>query len=360
MTPRRLHVLYTGGTIGMAPGPRGYAPAPGLLGRSLARSPQFHAGDPDTDPSEGLLLKPDEGPPVRYTIQEYVPLLDSANMAVDDWVRLAEDIARHHDEVDGFVVLHGTDTMAYTASALSFMLEGLGRPVVITGSQIPFCRMRNDAQSNLLGALTLAAEPGWAEVGVYFHHRLLRGNRVRKMDSEGLDAFASGNHPPLAEVGIDIRWGAPRRPSESKPLSLRPITERHVAAVRVFPGLTARVLDSMLQPPLQGVVLETYGAGNIPDRRADLVDVLRGAHDRGVVLTQVTQCHRGRVRPDYEAGRVLRDLGVVGAGDMTPECALVKLAWLLSREELDRQGVEDAMARPLRGELTPEDAQAPG
>jgi len=353
MTHRTVHVLYTGGTIGMAPGPRGYAPAPGLLGRTLARAPRFHAGSPEDDPAEGLVLAPDEGPPIHYRVFEYDPLLDSANMAVDDWVRLARDIADRHEDADGFVVLHGTDTMAYTASALSFMLCGLGRPVVITGSQIPLCRMRNDAESNLLGALTLAATPGWADVAVYFHHRLLRGNRVRKVDSEGLDAFDTGNLPALAEVGIDVRWNSPllRRPA-TEPMRLQPITERHVAAVRMFPGLTARVLDSILQPPLQGLVLETYGAGNIPDRREDLLDVLRRAHERGVVLTHVTQCFRGRVRPDYAAGRVLQEVGVVGGHDMTPECALVKLAWLLSRDDLDRPAVREALARDLRGELS--------
>lgn len=351
--PRRVHVLYTGGTIGMAPGPRGYAPAPGLLGRTLARSPRFHDGSPDDDPAEGLQLTPDDGPPIAYRIDEYDPLLDSANMGVDDWVRLARDIAARHEEADGFVVLHGTDTMAYTASALSFMLADLGRPVVLTGSQIPLCRMRNDAESNLLGALTLAATPGWAEVGVYFHHRLLRGNRVRKVDSEGLDAFDTGNLPALAEVGIDIRWNdALLRAPTGAPMHLRPITERHVAAIRLFPGLTADVLRGILQPPLQGLVLETYGAGNIPDRRTDLLDVLRDAQARGVVLTHVTQCFRGRVRPDYAAGRVLQDVGVIGGHDMTPECALVKLAWLLSREDLDRDAIRDALARDLRGELS--------
>lgn len=354
MRPVRVAVLYTGGTIGMAPGPHGYAPEPGLLARTLARSPQFHAGDPGDDPAAGLVLPIDDGgPPVHYAIHEYDPLLDSANMAVDDWVHLARDLVARADDADAFVILHGTDTMAYTASALAFMLEGLDRPVILTGSQIPLCRMRNDAQGNLLGALTLAARAGVPEVAVYFHHRLLRGVRARKVDADGLAAFDSGNLRPLARVGIDLSVDrALLRPPAPGPLRVQPITERHVAAIRWFPGLTAAVLERILAPPLQGVVLETYGAGNVPDRRGDLMAVLRDAHARGVVLTHVTQCLRGTVRPDYAAGRVLQDVGVVGGGDMTPECALVKLAWLLSRPDLDRAGVRTAFARDLRGERT--------
>lgn len=361
MSTPHLHVLYTGGTLGMSPGPQGYAPEPGLLGRLLARSHRFHVGPPPAEPIRELCLPTDDGPGVRYTLNEYDPLLDSANLGVDDWVRIARDIVRLHDQADGFVVLHGTDTMAYTAAALAFMLDGLSKPVVLTGSQIPLCRLRNDAEANVLGALHLAADPRWAEVGVFFHHKLLRGTRTRKVDSGGLDAFDSGNERPLARVGIDVTWdrdALAHRPAPAPQLTLRPITERHVAAIRWFPGLTADVLARILQPPLQGLVLETYGAGNIPDRRADLLAVLREAHDRGVVLTHVTQCFRGHVRPDYAAGQVLADVGVVGGHDMTPECALVKLAWLLSQPALSRDDVRARFPLDHRGELHPSSPRA--
>jgi lysophospholipase len=316
-------VLYTGGTIGMHEGPRGFEPAQGYLAAQLAAMPQFH------DPTQPRFTTPPSryGRRIRFDILEYDPLLDSSNMGVADWVRIARDVERHHDAYDAFVVLHGTDTMAYTASALSFMLEGLRKTVILTGSQIPLAQLRNDAADNLLGALTIAGHFEVPEVGLYFRNKLLRGNRAQKVDAAGFDAFESGNYPPLARVGTDIvvDWDHVRPPS-GRPLRVRAITNRNVAALRLFPGITADTLANFLRPPLEGLVIETYGSGNAPDRRADFLAALGAGAARGVVVVNCTQCHRGTVTTAYAAGAALAAVGVIGGADMTPEAALTKLS----------------------------------
>ncbi|NJK89624.1 MAG: type I asparaginase [Myxococcales bacterium] len=326
---------------------RGFAPVRGFLEKQLFGLPQFH------DPREPPLTTPSSryGARIRFEVLEYEPLLDSSNMAIENWVQIAEDIAHHYHAFDGFVVLHGTDTMAYTASALSFMLENLGKPVVLTGSQIPLAQLKNDAVDNLLDALTLAGLFEIPEVGLHFHHRLLRGNRAQKVDAVGLDAFASANYPPLAEVGIevDIDWDVIRHEPED-PFRVEPHMNPNVAALRLYPGLTERVLDNFLQPPLAGLVLETYGMGNGPDQRPALLEVLTRGTERGIVIVNVSQCMRGAVRPSYAAGKALADAGVVSGHDMTPEAALTKLSWLLGSSEVTE--VRAAIQRDLRGELT--------
>jgi len=351
MQTRRVVVLYTGGTIGMMHGPRGYEPKAGFLAQRLASMPSFHVSGLThlTLPASRL------GVHVQYDLVEFEVLRDSANMRREDWVAIARAIAERYDDYDGFVVLHGTDTMAYTASALSFMLEGLGKTVVLTGSQIPLSRVRNDAVENLLGALMIAGHYTIPEVMVFFNGRLFRGNRVRKTDASGFDAFHSGNLPPLAELGVqvDVRWDLIRGPSgpSGEGLKVRPITNEHVAAVRLFPGFTARTLASLVGAPLRGLVLETYGAGNGPSDRRDFLEVLRDAHQRGVVVVNVTQCNRGHVSVAYASGLALTEAGVVPGADMTPEAALTKLQWLLSLD-LPVDEVRLQIGRSLRGELT--------
>lgn len=348
---RRVLVLNTGGTIGMLPGPRGYRPASGHLKEQLLHTPRFH--DPEwpelTTPVTPL------GRRIHYNLLEYEPLVDSSNMGMADWRRIAEDIVKHRPEYDAFVILHGTDTMAYTASALSFMLEHLDCTVILTGAQIPFSRMRSDGVDNLLGALMLAGHYVLPEVCIYFHHKLMRGNRARKVDAAGFEAFESSNYPPLAELGTRIKVHTERALSlPRKPLRLNPITAPDVAALRLFPGLTASTLRNFLKPPIRGVVLETYGSGNAPDTRPDLHAAIQEAIEEGVVIVNCTQCDRGSVTPDYAAGNALVELGVVGCADMTTEAALTKLGWLLS-QNLDLDDIRRRMAVSLRGELTPPD-----
>lgn len=333
MTTARVALLYTGGTIGMRETPRGFAPAKGHLAAQLARRPELHQAVP-------------------YDLVEYDPLLDSSNMDMDDWVRIAKDVGARYDAFDAFVVLHGTDTMAYTASALSFLLEDLGKPVVLTGSQIPLERLRTDAVGNLLGALLLAGGYAIPEVSLYFHDTLLRGNRAQKVDATGFDAFRSGNYPPLAEVGTDIkvRWRAVR-PKPTTPLRVHEAMDPNVASLRLFPGITRDIVENFLRPPIKGVVLETYGTGNAPDQRDDFLRALRDASDRGVVVVNCTQCLHGAVTREYAAGTALADAGVVGGADMTAEAALAKLSFLLG-QGLAPDEVRARIPEDLRGELT--------
>jgi lysophospholipase len=346
----RVLVLYTGGTIGMKQGPRGYEPVPGYFAEKVASFPTLH------DPAEPRFttLPSRSGRRIRYDIEAYDPPLDSANLALGDWARFAADIGRHYDDYDAFVVVHGTDTMAYTASALSFMLEGLDKPVILTGAQIPLEQLRNDAVDNLLGALGIAGHYRIPEVGLYFHHRLLRGCRATKVDAADLDAFASPNLPPLVKVGVDVQvaWNVVRSPPLGG-LRVRDTLSPNVAALRVYPGMTRAVLENFLRPPLEGLVLETFGSGNAPDRTDDLLGALRDATDRGVVIVNVTQCQKGRVKTSYAAGQALVDAGVVPGADMTPEAALAKLAFLLG-QGLPPDEVRTLVGKSLRGELTPD------
>lgn len=332
---KQVLVVNTGGTIGMKPGQHGYEPAPGYLAERLAGLEELQHSDL---PHVELMERP--------------PLLDSANMRPSDWERIANDIAARHDEVDAFVVLHGTDTMAYTASALSFMLEGLAKPVILTGSQIPLVEPRNDARENLVTSLLLATHDALAEVAIYASGMLLRGNRATKVSSVGFDAFASPNFPPLGRVGVNIEIDHRLlRPAAEGSVHVSPLRDVEVVALRLFPGIGAATLRNVLSGPVKGVVLETYGAGNAPDDH-ELHEALADATDRGVVIVNCTQCLRGTVAMEsYATGSRLAAAGVVGGGDMTAEAALAKLVYLASGSD-DPDRIRAGMRSDLRGELT--------
>jgi len=338
LSTRRIYIAYTGGTVGMRATADGFAPAPGYLQTRLAAMPELAAA----------------GMP-SWTLREYEPLLDSANMTPDEWLAMARDIAARYDDYDGFIVLHGTDTMAYTASALAFMLEGLAKPVIVTGSQIPICEVRNDARENIVAGLMIAAGYTIPEVCLYFGGRLLRGCRAVKVSAVGLDAFASPNFPPLGRAGvkIEIDWPRVRRPpAPGTPLRVPVLHRPMVGALRLFPGMPAEVARNVLQPPLQGLVLEVYGAGNGPDRDARFLEALREACDRGVVIVACTQCVHGRVDlGGYAAGTALARAGVIGGLDMTAEAALTKLLYLFGKGYPSEE-VKAAMRVDLRGELS--------
>ncbi|KAF8077724.1 L-asparaginase [Lyophyllum atratum] len=296
---------------------------------------------------------------IRYAILEWNPLLDSSNIDIDDWVRIATEIELNYT-FDAFVVLHGTDTMAYSSSALSFMLEDLGKTVILTGAQIPMSQLRNDAVDNFMGALTIAGHYVIPECCVYFNHTLYRGNRVTKMSSYDLNAFGSPNFPPLVNVGIDIvvDWNDVLRQTSMRRFHVHKQMSPHVATLRLFPGISITTIRAFFLPPIRGVVLETFGGGNAP-QRVDLMQALKEACDRGVVVVAITQCSKGSVSDAYETGRTMLQAGVVSGHDMTPECALAKLGYLLSKPELSVEEVRELISTPLRGELTRPSRSAP-
>uniref|UniRef100_A0A8C6WV41 asparaginase n=1 Tax=Neogobius melanostomus TaxID=47308 RepID=A0A8C6WV41_9GOBI len=289
---------------------------------------------------------------IVYTIMEYSPLLDSSNMTTDDWGRFGKDIEKNYESYDGFVILHGTDTMAYTASALSFMCEHLGKPIILTGSQVPIYEIRNDGMDNLLGALLIAGQFVIPEVGLYFHHTLYRGNRVTKVDNSSFNAFSSPNLAPLAtaEVDILINWDTVWRANTTAKFRVSTELNRNVGLLRLFPGITAATVRAFLQPPMQGVVLETYGSGNAPDNRKDLLEELKKATNSGVIIINCTQCLRGTVSSVYATGKVLIDAGLIAGGDMTPEAALSKLSYVLAMKDLDLEA-KKRVCLNLRGEM---------
>jgi L-asparaginase len=333
---KRVYIAYTGGTIGMNRGRDGYCPETGYLQHQMAAMPELqHESMPEV------------------TIHEYSPLLDSSNMTPAEWVGIASDIAAHYDAYDGFVVLHGTDTMAYTASALPFMLRGLAKPVILTGSQIPLCEVRNDARENLITSLLIAANYAIPEVCLYFGGKLLRGCRSVKVSADGFAAFDSPNAPPLGLVGlgIEINWNLVR-PASGEPLTVQELAAPHVSALRLFPGISVELVRNALQPPLEGLVLEAYGIGNGPDQNEAFLDAIAGATRRGVVIVDCTQCLEGTVNlHEYASGAALARAGVISGFDMTAEAALAKLYTLLSRGE-PAESVREKMQQDLCGELT--------
>ncbi|XP_043999782.1 60 kDa lysophospholipase isoform X4 [Gambusia affinis] len=359
----RVLVINTGGTIGMTLHDKGYAPTANTLVESLRKLPILHDELYAHQTSlyeyyrleNTLVLPPSKlNKRIIYTILEYSPLLDSSNMTTDDWGRIGKDIEKNYENFDGFVILHGTDTMAYTASALSFMCEHLGKPIVLTGSQVPIYELRNDGRDNLLGALLIAGQFVIPEVCLYFYNKLYRGNRVTKVDAGSFNAFTSPNLPPLAtaEVDFKINWDTVWRANTTAKFQVRTELNRNVGLLRLFPGITALTVKAFLQPPMQGVVLETYGSGNAPDNRPDLLEELSKATDSGVIIVNCTQCLRGTVSASYATGRVLMDAGLLAGGDMTPEAALSKLSYVLAKKELTLDAQKKMMAQNLRGEMS--------
>lgn len=332
---KNILILNTGGTISSVKTADGYSPMPGYVNDALKNIPAlFHAEMPS------------------YVIKEYQPLLDSSNMTVNEWNRIAQDIADEYANFDGFVIFHGTDTMAYTASALSFMLENLDKPVILTGSQIPLSEVRNDAIDNVITSLWLCAHQPLKEVCVYFNQHLLRGNRSQKVSAEQFNAFDSPNYPHLAAIGIAIKLHYElllKPPSQA--FRLQTISPHFIANFRLFPGFATDVLGYILQQPLQGLVLETYGAGNAQNNDPRFLTLLEEACNRGVVIVNCSQCHHGRVAMEqYATGSTLKKAGIISGHNMTPEAAHCKLLYLLSKYS-DVEQIKMLMSANLCGEL---------
>ena len=298
---------------------------------------------------------------IQVDIQAFDPMIDSSDIGPDSWRRMAEMVYDHYEEYDGFVILHGTDTMSYSASALSFMLENLGKPVVFTGSQLPVGVLRSDARENLLTAIEIAAEQdeeGNAvvpEVAIYFEDRLFRANRTTKRNAEHFSAFNSYNYPALAKAGVHITYQPHliHYSDPNLPLTLHTEFDTHVAVLKLFPGIQPEVVRSLLRTPgLRGVALETFGAGNAPSAEW-LYDELKAAVDRGILIVNKTQCNTGSVEMGlYAVSLNLMRAGVLSGYDITTEALLTKMMLLLGEHPDDLERVRALIGTSLCGEVT--------
>lgn len=295
----------------------------------------------------------------EITFTSLEEIMDSSNMRPGVWVELARLVQRNYELYDSFVILHGTDTMAYTASALSFMLQHLSKPVILTGAQLPIGIARTDARENIITALEIAAaqwegRPLVPEVCIYFQNYLLRGNRAKKKESSQFNAFRSENYPALAEAGVTIEYNypyiAPYRPGQ--PFQTHLQLDENVTLLKLFPGITQNVLHSILGiSGLRGAVLETFGAGNAPTFPWFLHE-LKEATERGVVIMNVSQCDGGRVTQGrYQTSTWLQKIGVVSGGDITTEAAVTKMMGVLGREQ-NIERIRECLAMPLAGEMS--------
>lgn len=341
MKQRSVLIIYTGGTIGMLADPRTGALRPMDLAHLEEQVPELDRMN------------------VRLGSESFETPIDSSDMRPADWVRIAKIIGANYQAYDGFVVLHGSDTMAYTASALSFLLEGLSKPVILTGSQLPIGTIRTDAKENLITAIEVAAacdEHGLAtvpEVAVYFEYSLYRGNRTVKVHAERFEAFRSPNYPRLAEAGVHLKYDlAAVLPHRSGGLKVHERMDDNVGVIRLFPGIRADwVRHALSTPGLRAVVLTTFGSGNGPTD-ATFIAALRQARDQGIILVNATQCFGGRVEQGrYTTSQAFVELGVLSAGDMTVEAAVTKLMFLLG-QGLDARSLAAAFGSSLAGELT--------
>ena len=338
LSHKNILVIYTGGTIGMVSTERGYDIEAGYLSKAIVGNRDFyHYNMPS------------------FEVKEYDDLIDSSNVEPKRWVSLALDVVNNYDKYDGFVILHGTDTLAYTASVLSFMLGDIEKPVIVTGSQIPLSKVRSDGISNIMNSIIFACSDDIKDVCVYFNQKLRRGNRTTKVSATDFDAFISPNYPSLAYVGIDLDLKKKRlwkRETKANAIDLENFKVPKIAILNIFPGMDSEILETVLKPPLQGLILKTYGAGNIPNDEK-IIKSLVEANERGVVIVNCTQCMYGTVKMGaYKASSSLVDTGVISGFDMTDEAALGKLFYLLSPPNISQDDVKKAFAIPLQGEVT--------
>ncbi len=315
---------------------KGYAPVSGFLSEAISSISD---------------MRSDLAP--LWDLHEMSPLLDSSDITVKEWNKIAKIIYDNYEDYDGFVVLHGTDTMAYTASALSFMLDGLDKPVVLTGSQIPLSEIRSDGRDNLITSLLIAAEGIVREVCLYFSGKLLRGNRAVKMSADRLVAFDSPNYPHLADVGITIKYNTSAiRKYKADKLVIRPFSDVPIGVLKVFPGIQFGLFESIMTKKLSGIVLETFGAGNIPSDGGALIPIISKAFESGSVITVCSQCPSGTVTLGaYETSSALKAAGAVSGSDMTTEAAVAKLYYLFSLG-ISKDEIKEKMEQDLRGEMT--------
>ena len=332
-------LIYTGGTIGMVYDEAGTL-APFNFSHIMERISYLKGFD------------------LNITVISFPKPIDSSSIKLGHWNDLAYIIHENYDSYDGFVILHGTDTMAYTASALSFMLEGLNKPVILTGAQLPIGAARSDARENLITALDIASRKVGekaivSEVCIYFSYMLLRGNRSKKVESLNFNAFESENYPVLAEAGVEIEFNtaALKKLKSKVKLQYKEISDTNVAILKIFPGMTQSVVESILGiKGLKGVVMETFGSGNTMTDKWFL-NLLKSAIENGIIIFNVSQCMGGKVmQGQYKTSKGLQEIGVISGDDITTEAAITKMMYLLSNEK-NIQKVKKRLRIPLSGEM---------
>lgn len=333
-------IIYTGGTLGMAYDESGSL-VPFNFGQILDKIPTMTSMN------------------AAITVISFPEPIDSSNVNMSHWVDMAYIIYENYDSYDGFVVLHGTDTMAYSASMLSYMLKGLSKPVIFTGAQLPISAMRSDARENLMTSLEIAmakanGNPIVPEVCIFFNHMLLRGNRSKKVQSVHFDAFESENYPALAESGIiiDYNYASIKPFEEGKKLKYFNRLDNRVMVLKLFPGITQQIIESCFQiEGLRGVVLETYGSGNSPSEPW-FIESMERAVKKGLIILNVSQCNGGRViQGRYETSKDMKRIGVLSGGDITTEAAITKMMFLLANESSDAD-VRRKLITPIAGEMS--------
>ena len=341
MEKKQILIIHTGGTIGMVRTANGFAPKAGALIEELKQIRDLNSP-----------YMPE------WDLIEFDPLLDSTNVRYEQWNSIADTIVHYYDRYDGFVVLHGTDTLAYSASALSFMLEGLDKPVVFTGAQIPLCELRSDGRDNLITSMMIAADGIIREVSLCFGDAILRGNRAIKYSADGMVAFTSPNCNKLADAGISIEYNHAcindyvKNSLHSDSLHVVRLKESRIAVIKVVPGIQFDIFEPIMCETLDGLVLETFGKGNIPNYDPALSRIISEASRCGTIVVVCTQCPAGTVSlGTYEAGSALVRAGAVSGGNMTTEAAITKLTYLLSKG-LQKDEIRTLMQTDLRGELT--------
>ncbi len=354
MSKSKVLLIYTGGTIGMMQDAKTGQLKPFDFKQLTDQIPELNKFD------------------VTLSAISFSNPIDSSDMQPSVWIEIAKMIEKNYDKVDGFVVLHGSDTMSFTASALSFMLENLNKPVILTGSQLPIGMIRTDGKENLITAIEIAAakenlpagkaggKPVISEVCIYFEYQLYRGNRTHKFNAEHFQAFQSANYPVLAEAGVNLKYNysallkgnLPAGQAGGKKLKVHKALDANIAVLKMFPGITQNVVEAILNAKnVKAIILETFGSGNASTQKW-FIDALKKAIDKGIVILNVTQCNAGKVEQGkYATSAAFKKIGVIGSSDITSEAAVAKLMFVLGKTS-DKKEIEKLLKSDLRGEMT--------